>query len=257
MGAGSAGSAGRVEAGSGGTGTAGSGSGGSAGQAAGVGGQAQGEAGIGDEGGASPGGGNGGSGGGPSASCDDVTPCGGDVVGTWTVIDSCLAVGGSVELKDFGLGCNSAPTTGSLEVTGTWSASAEGLTISDNTTTSGDATFDVPQACADTGTTPIACPRLAEPIGPHLSYASLACVDSTSAWCECSGTVEQTGGMGLISTSPITSGTFATADGVLTVSDGTNHTEYAYCSSGDTLTLSLKSVGKTGTVTGTVLLQRR
>jgi hypothetical protein len=196
-------------------------------------------------------------GGGLEASCENVTPCGGDIVGAWTVIDSCLTVGGSVDVKDFGLGCNSAPTTGSLEVTGTWSASAEGMTISDDTTTFGDTAFELPPACAETATLPIACSKLAEPIGSYLSYASLACVDSSSAWCECSGTVEQTGGMGLVSTSALTSGTYTTADGVLTVSDGTNHTEYAYCSSEDTLTLSLKSVSKTGTVTGTILLRRR
>jgi hypothetical protein len=186
-----------------------------------------------------------------------VTPCGGDVDGSWTVIDSCLTVGGSVDVSDFGLGCNSAPTTGSLGVTGTWSASAEGMTIADDTTTFGDATFEVPPECANTATMPITCPRLAEPIGPYVGYESLACIDSTSAWCDCSGTFEQTGGLGLISTSPIASGTFTTADGVLTVSDGTNQTEYAYCSSGDTLTLSVKNVGMTGAVTGTVVLRKR
>jgi hypothetical protein len=153
--------------------------------------------------------------------------------------------------------CTAAPTTGSLEVTGTWSASSEGMLVSDNTHTSGDATIDVPLECSRTSSLRILCASLAAPIAPYLGYSSLACVDSASAWCACSATFEQTGGMGLISTSPMTNGTYTTADGVLTVSDGVNHTEYSYCSFENTMTLSLKSVGKTGTVTGTILLQKR
>lgn len=191
-----------------------------------------------------------------NASCDNVLPCGGDVLGSWTVIDSCLNVGGDVVLADFGLGCSAAPTTGSLEVTGSWSASAEGV-VSDDTTTSGDATIDVPVECSESAALAIRCPALAAPIGLVLGYASLACVDSESAWCACSGSFEQTGGMGLISATPIRSGTYTTADGVLTVSDGTNRAEYFYCSSEDTLVLSVRSVLDTGAVTGTIVLQRQ
>lgn len=237
--------------GSGGVGTTGSDSGGSASQPLGVGG----EAGHGNEGGTSAGGGTGGIGGGVSASCEDVTPCGGDVVGTWTVIDSCLRAGGSVDLSGLGLNCSAAPTEGSLEVTGTWSASSEGI-VSDNTHTFGDATFEIPEECSHTATQPILCPRFNDVLAAIMGYASLACVDSAVEWCACSATVKQTGGMGLISANPITNGTYTTADGVLAVSDGTNHAEYSYCSFEDTLTLSLKSAGRTGTVTGTILLQK-
>jgi hypothetical protein len=174
------------------------------------------------------------------------------------VVDSCLKIGGSVTdlMTDFGLGCNAAPTMGSLEVTGTWSAGAEGL-VSDNTHTFGDATIDVPPECAATSATGIACASLAQPIAHFLGYASLACVDSVSAWCACSATFEQTGGVAFISASPMTNGTYTTADGVLSVSDGSNHTEYSYCVSEKTLSLSLKSVGKTGAVTGTILLEKQ
>jgi hypothetical protein len=192
-----------------------------------------------------------------SASCDDVMPCGGDVVGTWTVIDSCLKVSGDVVMTDLGLGCTAAPTMGTLEVIGTWSARSEGMTFLDDTTTSGAATIEVPAECADSATQPIRCPSLAGPIVAIAGYASLACVDSEIAWCACSATFDQAGGMGLISTSPITSGTYTTADGVLTVSDGTNRVEYSYCSSEGTMLLSPKSVSKTGTVTGTILLQKQ
>jgi hypothetical protein len=200
--------------------------------------------------------GNGGGGGRPIASCDNVTACGGDVVGTYTVTSSCLTLSGVVDLSDSGLGCRAVPTTGSLNVTGTLSASAAGMTISDDTTTSGDATVEMQPECANTSALVVQCASLGRPLEALLGYASVACVDSESAWCTCSVTFNQAGGMGSISTSPITSGSYTTLDNVLTVSDGSSETEYWYCSTGSTLMLSLKSVGKTGTVTGTIVLER-
>ncbi|HEU5074368.1 MAG TPA: hypothetical protein VFU02_09350 [Polyangiaceae bacterium] len=170
------------------------------------------------------------------------------------MIDSCLRAGGSVDLSGLGLNCSAAPMDGSLAVTGTWSANSEGI-VSDNTHTFGDATFQIPEECSHT--VPALCPRFDDVLPPILGYASLACVDSTVEWCACAATAEQTGGMGLVSSSPITNGSYTTADGVLIVSDGTNHTEYSYCSFENTLTLSLKSARRTGTVTGTILLQKR
>lgn len=185
-------------------------------------------------------------------------PCGGDVVGSWTVVDSCLKVSGSVTgLTFLGLGCGAAPTTGSLEVTGTWSASSDGLVV-DNTHTSGDSTFDMPMECTNTPTSPLVrCPSLNDVLAPVLGAASLDCVDSESAWCGCSATFAQSGSMGLITSSPMTSGSYTTAGGVLTASDGVNHAEYSYCSFEDTLTLSLAGAGRTGTVIGSILLQKQ
>src|SRR5512134_989071 len=39
------------------------------------------------------------------ASCLGVTPCGGDVVGTWVAAGSCLPVSGDANMAGFGLGC--------------------------------------------------------------------------------------------------------------------------------------------------------
>ena len=60
------------------------------------------------------------------ADCEAVAPCGGDVVGSWVVAGSCLPVSGNADISGFGLGCTSAPVRGTLEVTGTWSADADG-----------------------------------------------------------------------------------------------------------------------------------
>ena len=72
-----------------------------------------------------------------AAACSNVEPCGGDVVGIWTVTSSCLAVTGALNLSSVGAGCPSGPVTGSLQVVGTWTANANG-TYTDSTVTSGD-----------------------------------------------------------------------------------------------------------------------
>src|SRR3954447_23352750 len=64
--------------------------------------------------------------GGAEASCSNGTPCGGDVVGTWTVNSSCLKVTGTLDLMSFGAGCPTAPVTGSFHVTGTFTANSDG-----------------------------------------------------------------------------------------------------------------------------------
>src|SRR5204863_6615485 len=50
--------------------------------------------------------------GGAGTSCQNVTACGGDVTGTWTVMSSCLAVSGNLDISLLNAGCASAPATG-------------------------------------------------------------------------------------------------------------------------------------------------
>ena len=56
--------------------------------------------------------------GGGGTSCPNVTACGGNLVGTWTVTSSCLKVSGNLDLSLAGAGCPSTPVTGDLQVTG-------------------------------------------------------------------------------------------------------------------------------------------
>ena len=59
-------------------------------------------------------------------SCTNVTACGGNVVGTWTVSSSCLTLSSSnLDISLAGLdprSCTNVTLTGSLKVTGTWTA---------------------------------------------------------------------------------------------------------------------------------------
>jgi len=191
--------------------------------------------------------------GGGDASCSNVTPCGGDLVGTWTVTSSCLDVSGEVDLSNFGLGCASAPVTGSLRVSGSWTANADG-TYSDNTTTMGVETLELPPSCLGTGGTIVLCPRIAAPL-TSLGYAAVTCADSaTNAGCACPATIYQPGGLGLAPMYPSASGQYTTAGSTLTITAGEQ--EYSYCVRGDTLTMTPQSAPTTGTLTGTVVLQR-
>src|SRR3954451_5746556 len=76
------------------------------------------------------GGGGSSSGGAP---CPSVTACGGDVVGTWTVSSSCLTVSGALDLSLVGAGCPTAPVAGTLAVTVTFTANADGTYLDDTT----------------------------------------------------------------------------------------------------------------------------
>jgi hypothetical protein len=188
------------------------------------------------------------------ASCNNTTACGGDVVGTWVAAGSCLPVSGQADMSGFGLGCTAAPLTGALEVSGTWIANPDG-TFTDQTATSGDSQIDLPADCLNVSGTITTCDRLDGAL-QALGYASVTCMDSASGGCTCAATVQQMGSLGFVTLDTARSGTYAAADNMLTAS-ARNQTQYAYCVSGTTLTLTPQTVGRTGTVAGTIVLQRQ
>jgi len=196
------------------------------------------------------------SGSGGQASCTNLAaPCGGDVVGAWTAT-SCLTVTGNVNMAAIGAGCVTAPiTSATLQVSGTWTANATGMMVMDNTTTSGTQNFTLAPECLMISGTTSACDRMGGVL-VGLGYYDVTCTDAAGGGCTCSAVIQQTGGLGFASTAPLTSGTYSTAENVLTTSDGIAETDYSYCVSGNTLTLSLQTMGNTGTVTGTIVLQK-
>jgi len=186
--------------------------------------------------------------------CANVTACGGDVVGTWNVTGSCLTVSGDMDVSSFGLGCPTVTATGTLTVTGTWTANGDG-TYTDNTTTSGTETLELPTTCLDVSGTHTTCSRISAPLS-SVGFASVDCVDNAAtAGCTCAATIDQAGGIGAAPMYPSASGIYTTAGSTLTITAGEQ--EYSYCVSGTTLTLTPVSVGRTGTLTGSVDLQRQ
>ena len=196
--------------------------------------------------------GAGGSGGGGGAACPSVTACGGSVVGTWTVSSSCLRVTGALDLAVAGASCPSAPITGSLAVTGTLTANADG-TYSDDTTTSGDHQFTLAPSCLVISSTPVTCDGAASII-KTLGYASLTCTPAAGGGCACAGTVHHTGSLGLISVAPSTSGSYTTSGNAIALSGDAGDARYSYCVAGDKLTVTPQSTSPT--ITGTIVLQK-
>lgn len=191
---------------------------------------------------------------GGTGACSSAPSCGGDVVGTWTVTSSCLEVRGGVSVVGFGLGCATAPVTGFLSVSGSFTANADG-TYSDHTTTSGAVQIEFPEACFSVGWV-VTCDHVANVVLGHHGYASATCVAADEG-CLCDATVEQTSGMALVSAEPAASGTYESAGDILTLNDrGLLAAEYTYCVSSNEL--SLRPLTDTaGTLRGAVLLTKR
>ena len=196
-------------------------------------------------------GGHSGTGGAPS-SCTNVAPCGGSVVGTWNVQSSCLTVSGNLDLAQAGLNCPAPPVSGSLHVTGSFTANAD-TTYSDGTTTTGTEQFTLVPACLLLSGTTTDCDGITVPIQGGLGFKSLSCTKAGSG-CDCTGTIEQAGGFGLLSPAPSTSGNYSSSSNTLTVTGDAGDAKYSYCVSGSTLTVTPQSA--TATVTGTIVLQK-
>ena len=196
--------------------------------------------------------GSGGTGGG-AAVCGDVVPCGGDVVGTWNVTDSCLTVGGDIDLTLFGIGCTAAPITGTLAVTGTLTFDAAG-TYTDGTATSGSTQVAMPAACLLVSGTTTTCDRVDPPFSTA-GFTQKACTQSASGGCDCTASVEAATGFGAISTYTSSSGNYTIAGSVMTM-DETEGIAYSYCVSGNTMTL-VPTYTTNGTLTGSVVLQKQ
>jgi hypothetical protein len=201
-------------------------------------------------------GGTGGSGG--QVSCTDVAACGGDVVGTWTVAACPLTVTGTADLTGLGLDpdCMSGPVTGSLQVSGTFTAVAGG-TYMDNTSTTGETQFDLISECLELSGTRTTCDEIDGPL-ISLGFTALVCIDNAmTGGCSCTGTINQTGGLAFVSFDAATSGTYTTAGNTLVTTAFSNDTEYPYCVAANTLTMTLQSVARVGTVMGPIVLQKQ
>ena len=194
--------------------------------------------------------------GGSGPACTNGTPCGGSVVGTWTVQSSCLTASGQLDMGSLGIGCTSAPITGgSLSVTGTWTANSDG-TYSDNTNTRGDEQVALPASCLMVSGTTTTCDALARSAFSSLGYASATCTDAAGGGCNCSAHVDQTGGIGVLNVMASTGSEYTASGNTLSLSDGRNQIPYSYCVQGNTLTLT-PTWSRTGTATGTIVLQKQ
>jgi hypothetical protein len=159
-----------------------------------------------------------------------------------------------MDVSALGIGCNSASTNGTLEVTGTWTANDDG-TYQDDTTTRGEVQVELASECLEVAGTPITCDRLPGPLAAF-GLSSVVCSDAADGGCTCAATVEQTGGLALVSFDGSTSGTYTVAGDVVTMTNELGDADYGYCVSGQTLSIGLLSAGTTGVAHGQILLEK-
>jgi len=211
------------------TGSSGSGGGGAAGQVAS--------------------GGTTGTAGSASHACTAGAACGGDALGKWTVSSSCLSVSGQLDLSVVGTGpdCKSTAVTGTLQITGDVIFNGDG-SYTDETVTSGTEQFSLGPACLSISSTPVTCSGAANLLSV-LGYSSLTCTQAGNG-CNCAGTVQQTGGLAVVSVSPMTSGTYTNQNATLSLSSYPSDAKYSYCRSDKQLTLTAQGPSPTtGTIT--------
>jgi hypothetical protein len=178
-----------------------------------------------------------------------VIACGGDVVGAWNVSSSCLILSGDMDLTLIGLGCATVPVTGTLSVTGAWTARANGTYV-DNTTTTGSMTFPLDPSCLVISSVSVECSNIGA-VFTALGWTTSTCAIDAAGQCGCKVTADQSGGMGVVSPWASNSGRYETTGNMLTVDD---LAKYTYCVSGNTLTMT-----PTPTilpVTGRIVLQK-
>ena len=172
------------------------------------------------------------------------------MVGTWSVVSSCLLVSGQLDLSPIGIGCPSAViSNGYRLVTGKWTAYADGTYV-DATTTTGVDNFELAASCLNISGARATCGGLA-PIFVSLGYSAVSCVPAPEGGCACSANVKQSGGLGIVSIDPSSSGNFSTSDNTITL-DG--QSRYPYCAAGTRLTLTPKT--ENPTLSGNVEFER-
>ena len=198
-------------------------------------------------GGSSSSGGSTGSGGsstgGSGQMCTNVTACSGNVAGTWTVNSSCLTISGTLDVSGLGVGCTTVGASGSLHVTGSVNLKGDG-SYADNTTTTGTEQLTLGKACLTISGTTTTCNGITGPLSA-LGFESVTCTSSSDGGCNCTGTVNQMGGLGYVSVNASATGGYTTSGSTLTY-DGSM--KYSTCVSGNTLTVTPQSPNTTGTV---------
>ncbi len=195
-------------------------------------------------GGVSGGGGvPGGTGGAPdinvTCTTTDVTACGGDLTGTWHVGASCLELSGDMDVSLTSLGCATVPVTGMLTTTGSITLNADG-TYTDNTRTTGSASFPLDPSCLSVSSVDVACSDIGS-IFEAVGWSTSVCTDTTGQ-CNCELTVDEDGSLGAVVPYFDAMGSYSIEGTSFKIGSA----GYDYCVEGDLLTVSPTMSGVTG-----------
>jgi hypothetical protein len=177
--------------------------------------------------------------------CSNGATCGGDLVGTWTIVSSCL----SISATGFDMDCPTATVTSSKQtITGTQTYNAD-LTYTVVETLSVNATVTLPMSCVTFQGFALTCAQVTQLLMADGSFKSATCT-SAGTGCSCNVVVSEVGASG--------AGIYSTSNGVVTTTTDDGSTEQnSYCVRGKTLTQSplagsfTMGASATGTITST------
>lgn len=183
--------------------------------------------------------------------CGAASACGGDIVGTWQVSSSCLAVDTSSMMDSTSCPGETASASGT-KITGTISYNAD-KTYSSTLTTSGSVVVTLPASCLTQQGVTVTCAQLQQALSGAMSstFSSVTCAESGGG-CACS--------VGLNPVTATQTGSYSTAAGVLTQTEtGGSPDDSNYCVQGNTLTISPGSGSNamSNGVTGSIVLTKQ
>lgn len=169
----------------------------------------------------------------------NVTACGGDLTGTWHVGASCIELSGNMDVSLTSLGCPTVPVTGTLSTTGSITLNADG-TYTDNTHTTGNASFPLDPSCLSVSSVDVPCSDIGG-IFEGVGWSTAVCTDA-SGQCNCQLTVDEDGGLGAVIPYFEPTGYYSIEGTSFTI----GASDYDYCIDGDVLTVTPTMSGLTG-----------
>ena len=179
-----------------------------------------------------------------TGACTNVAACGGSIVGTYTASSPCLKVDGKLDISKASLdprSCVNPTISGTLNVSGTFSAVASG-TFTDGTTTTGNLTVQLPAGCLQISGTTVNCKGINAPLAGGLGFESADCQNAaTGGGCTCAVVVNHTGSMGLLTADTQANGNYTTTGNNLTLAVAIADAPYAYCASAGKLSVTPQS----------------
>jgi len=181
--------------------------------------------------------------------CGTASACGGDVVGTWQVSSSCVAVDSSSMMGT--MSCPDATeSTSGTKITGTITYTAD-KTFSSNLTTSGTIVVTLPASCLTQQGVTVTCAQLQQVLSSTMNstFSSATCTESGGG-CACS--------VALNAVTTSETGTYSTAAGVLTQTDSSGTPDDSnYCVQGGKLSISAGSSAMSNGLTGLIVLTKQ
>lgn len=178
-----------------------------------------------------------------SDKCANGSACGGNIVGTWKIISSCVTIDPGAMINANCPG-ETASTSG-LKLSGSVTYAAD-MTYTSNVTVSGNVAVSLPASCLKQSNITLTCDQLSQAFAaqPMMGISGGSCSNASGGGCSCKAAITDQ--------NTTETGTYTTTGaGARTQTSSTGKAETdTYCVKGSTLTLSPSSdTASSGTLT--------